>query len=140
MKDHLRSQANISWLAPTAAYIYIALYSIGVGPIISFIMVEILPDDVRGMASTLAICGNWTFAFIVTLSMEPLKDSIQFYGIFWLFAFCIVLIFMLVLFFVPETKGKSFEEVEVFFNKGKHVVLPSPTGDKVWEMKPVAVV
>jgi len=55
---------------------------------------------------------NWTGAFIVPLIFDPLRHSIKGYGCFWLFAFVcgVAVIFFYV--FVPETKGRSLEEIQ----------------------------
>ncbi|KAF4695266.1 hypothetical protein FOZ60_005133 [Perkinsus olseni] len=111
---------NVGWLALASAYCYIAFFSIGVGPIPWLIMSEIFPNDVRGNAAAIATAVNWLFAFIVTMCLDAYRQAITYQGVFWSFGFiCLVMIFF-VLFFIPETKGKSFEEIENEFDRKYH--------------------
>ncbi|EER07301.1 glucose transport protein, putative [Perkinsus marinus ATCC 50983] len=111
---------NVGWLALASAYCYIAFFSIGVGPIPWLIMSEIFPNDVRGNAAAIATAVNWLFAFIVTMCLNAYREAITYQGVFWSFGFiCLVIIFF-VLFFIPETKGKSFEQIEAEFERKYH--------------------
>mmetsp|Transcript_3958 Transcript_3958/g.3828 ORF Transcript_3958/g.3828 Transcript_3958/m.3828 type:complete len:152 (-) Transcript_3958:141-596(-) len=111
---------NVGWLALASAYCYIAFFSIGVGAIPWLIMSEIFPNDVRGNAAAIATAVNWLFSFIVTMCLDAYRKAITYQGVFWSFGFiCLVMIFF-VLFFIPETKGKSFEQIEAEFDKKYH--------------------
>ncbi|KAF4653023.1 hypothetical protein FOZ61_009260 [Perkinsus olseni] len=111
---------NVGWLALASAYCYIAFFSIGVGPIPWLIMSEIFPNDVRGNAAAIATAVNWLFAFIVTMCLDAYRKAITYQGVFWSFGFiCLVMVFF-VLFFIPETKGKSFEAIEAEFDRKYH--------------------
>ncbi|KAF4661056.1 hypothetical protein FOL47_006869, partial [Perkinsus chesapeaki] len=111
---------NVGWLALASAYCYIAFFSLGVGPIPWLIMSEIFPNEVRGNAAAIATAVNWLFAFIVTMCLDAYRKAITYQGVFWSFGFiCLVMIFF-VLFFIPETKGKSFEEIEAEFDRKYH--------------------
>lgn len=111
---------NVGWLAITAAYGYIATFSLGVGAIPWLIMAEIFPDKVRGLAASIATMTNWLCSFIVTQFLDQLRSAITFYGVFWLFAGMCLIMVLFVLFMVPETKGKTFEEIQAYFYRRKH--------------------
>ncbi|KAF4661055.1 hypothetical protein FOL47_006868 [Perkinsus chesapeaki] len=111
---------NVGWLALASAFCYIAFFSIGVGAIPWLIMSEIFPNEVRGNAAAIATAVNWLFSFIVTMCLDAYRKAITYQGVFWSFGFiCLVMIFF-VIFFIPETKGKSFEQIEAEFDKKYH--------------------
>ncbi|KAF4678196.1 hypothetical protein FOL47_003258 [Perkinsus chesapeaki] len=108
---------NVGWLAITAAYCYIASFSLGVGAIPWLIMAELFPDEVRGLASSLATMVNWLCSFLVTQFLNDIREAITFYGVFWLFAGICLIMVLFVMFLVPETKGRTFEEIQAYFQR-----------------------
>ncbi|XP_064630452.1 solute carrier family 2, facilitated glucose transporter member 8-like [Lineus longissimus] len=95
--------------------VYIISFSFGWGPVPMLLSSEIFPQKARGLASSISVLVNWGFAFLVTKTFSPLSGLIGYHGIFWLFAaFCFVGI-LFVYKFVPETKGKSLEDIELYF-------------------------
>ena len=108
---------SISWLSLGSLILYVTAFSLGWGSIPWLIMSEIFPTKVRGRASALATGLNWTCAFLVTLGFLPLENAISSQGIFWLFAGVCCIGTLAMFFFMPETKGKSLEEIEHFFNR-----------------------
>jgi MFS family permease len=101
----------ISWLPLIAVNLYIATFSVGLGPVPWFMMPELLSNEARRWVSSMAVSFNWTTAFIVTryfLVMTNVWGSEATYGTF--LGICIVgTIFVVV--FVPETKMKTREEI-----------------------------
>lgn len=67
---------------------------------------------VIGIASSIVCMTNWFFAFLVTKFFTLLVSTIQVYNTFWLFSIFSVLGTFFVIFIVPETKGKSMEEIQ----------------------------
>ena len=100
--------------------IYISGFSIGWGPIPWLIMSEVFPAKARGVSSGIATACNWTFAFIVTFSFQSLQAAITPYGTFIAFAVVNFLGVVFVALVLPETKGKSLEEIEQHFNTRAH--------------------
>ncbi|XP_050666262.1 facilitated trehalose transporter Tret1-like [Leptidea sinapis] len=100
------------WLPLACLVIYVLGFSIGFGPIPWLMLGEILPSKIRGTAASLATGFNWTCTFIVTKSFHNIINAIDMSGTMWLFAaLCLAGLFF-VIFFVPETRGKSLEEIE----------------------------
>eukprot|EP00455_Lapot_gusevi_P020611 TRINITY_DN2181_c0_g1_i4.p1 TRINITY_DN2181_c0_g1~~TRINITY_DN2181_c0_g1_i4.p1 ORF type:complete len:344 (-),score=120.54 TRINITY_DN2181_c0_g1_i4:111-1064(-) len=91
---------------------YITTFSFGWGPIPWFICSEIAPPKVRGTALSLVVVTNWLSAFAVTSSFAAMNDALSDSGTFFLFAAVSVLSGFFVVFFVPETKGKSLEDIQ----------------------------
>ncbi|CAK1601950.1 unnamed protein product [Parnassius mnemosyne] len=100
------------WLPLACLMIYVLGFSIGFGPIPWLMLGEILPSKIRGTAASLATGFNWTCTFIVTKTFLNITEVIHMHGTVWLFSvICLVGLFF-VIFYVPETRGKSLEEIE----------------------------
>jgi len=101
----------IGWLPLIAVNLYIVACSLGVGPLPWFMMPELLSNEAKSWVSSIAVCLNWAMAFLVTkffpIMMNDMGSEAT-YGTF--FVICLVgTIFSVV--FVPETKGKTREEI-----------------------------
>lgn len=104
-----------SWLALLSLISYILAFSVGWGPIPMLLMSEIIPARARGAAASIASTTNWVFAFIVTKSFVIFQESLGLHGTFWLFSgFCVIAV-VYVLKIVPETRGKTLEDIELCF-------------------------
>ncbi|XP_013176543.1 PREDICTED: facilitated trehalose transporter Tret1-like isoform X2 [Papilio xuthus] len=100
------------WLPLACLIIYVLGFSIGFGPIPWLMLGEILPSKIRGNAASLATGFNWTCAFIVTKTFPNIIEAIYMHGTVWLFSVICLIGLFFVIFFVPETRGKSLEEIE----------------------------
>jgi len=95
--------------------LYVMSFGIGTGPLPWVIASEVLPLKIRGKALSIATAGNWVINFLVGQVFLPISRSIGIGGAFFIFfGFCVVAIFF-GWFYVPETKGKSLEEIENSF-------------------------
>ncbi|XP_069798837.1 solute carrier family 2, facilitated glucose transporter member 8 [Dendropsophus ebraccatus] len=107
----------LAWLALLSMGLFIAGFAIGWGPIPWLLMSEIFPLRARGVASGVCVVTNWGCAFIVTKVFHDLLDLLSPYGTFWLFAaFCGLNVLFTIL-CVPETKGKTLEQIEFDFQQ-----------------------
>lgn len=100
------------WLPLLCLVVYVLGFSIGFGPIPWLMLGEILPSKIRGTAASVATGFNWTCTFIVTKTFHNIKDSLHMYGALWLFAVICLIGLFFVIFCVPETRGKSLEDIE----------------------------
>ena len=109
--------------------LYIACFGLSVGPVTWVILAEIFPTAVRGRALGLATFFLWTadFAVTQTFPMMDAQDSwlvVKFQHAFPFYvyaAFCVALV-LVVWRFVPETKGRSLEEIERFWTNERSTV------------------
>jgi sugar porter (SP) family MFS transporter len=92
--------------------VYVAFFAIGLGPIFWLLIAEIFPLRVRGRAMSLATISNWGFNLIVTISFLGLVDALGRPGAFGLYLLLTVAAFAFSWRLVPETKGRSLEEIE----------------------------
>jgi len=77
---------------------------------------EMLPLRIRGMGVGVAVWFYWLFAVIVLLSFGSYQDSVKPWGAFLTYAIINLVAVLFVSVFLPETKGKSLEEIEQIFN------------------------
>ncbi len=92
--------------------IAIAVYAISLAPITWVILSEIFPNRIRGAAMALATFALWVACFILTFTFPLLNEALGASGTFWVYATICLLGFVFVLLKLPETKGKSLEEIE----------------------------
>lgn len=103
---------NIKWFALIPICVFLILFSFGFGPIPWLMMPEIFAPEVKGVAGSSACLFNWLMAFVVTKFYSDMQNAVQPYGAFWIFSlFCAVGI-LFVYFLVPETKGKSLDQIQ----------------------------
>lgn len=90
----------------------IACYAMSLAPVLWVVLSEIFPVRVRGMAMALSTFFLWTASFLLTYTFPILNDSIQASGIFWLYGAICQAGFLFIRAKLPETKGKTLEELE----------------------------
>uniref|UniRef100_A0A7S2SGC3 Hexose transporter 1 n=1 Tax=Rhizochromulina marina TaxID=1034831 RepID=A0A7S2SGC3_9STRA len=101
-----------SWLALLSLMGYVTFFALAMGPVPWLYMAEIFPDSVRGPACSLATLVNWAGGFVVTYFFASIISVLTATGVFFLFgAFCLAC-FVFVLGVMPETKGKSLQQIE----------------------------
>ncbi|XP_062132693.1 facilitated trehalose transporter Tret1 isoform X1 [Drosophila sulfurigaster albostrigata] len=104
--------SEFGWLPLSCFVVYILGFSLGFGPIPWLMMGEILPAKIRGSAASVATAFNWSCTFVVTKSFQDMIDFMGAHGAFWMFgAICFVGLFFVII-YVPETQGKSLEDIE----------------------------
>lgn len=119
------------WLPLISLIIYVVGFSLGFGPIPWLMMGEILPAKIRGSAASIATGFNWLCTFIVTKTFEDVIAMIGAHGTFWLFGAIVVMGFVFVIVSVPETRGRSLEEIE------KRFMGPTRRMSAIANMKPM---
>lgn len=92
--------------------LYIAFFAMAMGPIVWVVMSEIFPTRMRGSAMAVATVALWVADFAVTLSFPVIADRLDQTTAFWFYALMCALDLIFMIFFLPETKGKTLEEIE----------------------------
>lgn len=95
-----------------ALVVFIVSFAFSLGPVVWTVINEIFPGRVRGRAVAVATAVNWGSAFLVSQFFLTLIDAIGKSTTFWLFAFFCLAGWIWVFRTVPETKGRSLEEIE----------------------------
>ena len=94
---------------------FIASFAFSLGPVVWTMINEIFPNRLRGRGVALATAANWGSAWLVSQFFLTITDGIGQAGTFWLFAGFSVLAFVWITARVPETKGRTLEEIEASF-------------------------
>lgn len=92
--------------------IAIAIYAMSLAPIVWVILSEIFPNRIRGAAMALATFALWVACFVLTYTFPIMNAYLGPSGTFWVYAGICILSLVFILAKLPETKGKSLEEIE----------------------------
>ncbi|XP_038223363.1 facilitated trehalose transporter Tret1-2 homolog isoform X1 [Zerene cesonia] len=103
----------ISWLPLLSLSLFIIAFSLGFGPIPWMMAGELCLIDIKAFVGSTAGTFNWLLSFTVTSTFNSLNNAIGSGQVFWLFAGIMVIGFIFIFFVVPETKGKSVDEIQV---------------------------
>jgi SP family arabinose:H+ symporter-like MFS transporter len=99
--------------------LYVASFAVSLGPVVWVIMSEIFPNRIRGKATAIASMALWTADYIVSQTFPPMLASAGPAITFWIFGFMSIFTFFFTWRVVPETKGKSLEEIESLWSLKK---------------------
>jgi sugar porter (SP) family MFS transporter len=100
------------WLVLADILVYLAFFCIGLGPIFWLLISEIYPTTVRAQAMSLATMANWASNFMVAATFLTLVEHLGMRGCFLVFAGLCLAAFMFSLRMVPETRGRTLEQIE----------------------------
>jgi sugar porter (SP) family MFS transporter len=90
----------------------IGCYAMSLAPVTWVVISEIFPNRIRGAAMSVAVSSLWIACFILTYTFPILNAKLGPAGTFWLYAAICVLGFIFICFKLPETKGKTLEQIE----------------------------
>ena len=95
----------------------IACYAMTLAPITWVLLSEIFPNRIRGAAMSLAVSSLWIACFVLTISFKPINLALGASGTFWLYGAICLVGFVVMYLKVPETKGRTLEEIEQQFEE-----------------------
>lgn len=98
---------------------YVASFAFSYGPIVWVIISEIFPTQIRGLAVSMGSFSLMVTGFLITLTNPIFFETIMPSGTFFLYAALTLPAIWFIWKFVPETKGKSLEEIEKYWRKKK---------------------
>jgi hypothetical protein len=102
-------------------YLFGMVYSPGGGPVPFTYSAEAYPLYVRALGMSLATATTWFFNFILSVTWPSLQKAFTSQGAFAWYAAWNIIGWWLVLLFLPETKGKTLEELDQVFSVPTHV-------------------
>jgi SP family arabinose:H+ symporter-like MFS transporter len=105
-----------NWLVLSVVLCSIVSYAIGIGPCSWLVISEIFPTKVRGRASAICTFTNWLTDYVILLVFPVLQEWSQ-VGTFVLFAGLTLTFMTVLLSLLPETKGKTLEEIEAVWRQ-----------------------
>jgi sugar porter (SP) family MFS transporter len=105
-------KGGLAYVAIAGLLIYTGSFAVGLGPVFWLLIAEIYPLRIRGAAMSVASMANWAANFVVTVSFLTLLSAIGGVGVFFLFGFLTLVALAYFWRKVPETKGRSLQEIE----------------------------
>jgi SP family arabinose:H+ symporter-like MFS transporter len=108
-------KAPPAMLVLTIVLFCVAAFAVGLGPGVWVLLSEIFPTRIRGRAMSIATICLWIACTVLTMTFLSLVKAISATGAFLIYSGMCVVTFFIVWRFVPETKGRSLEEIELFW-------------------------
>lgn len=106
------------YLALFCMMLYVASFAMSWGPVTWVLLAEIFPNKIRGKALAVAVAAQWISNYLVSLTFPIMNDNSYLTGLFnhgfayWVYGVMSILALIFILKYVPETKGKTLEEME----------------------------
>jgi MFS family permease len=114
---HLPQGGELAGLAVVILMFYVASFAISLGPIFWLLIAEIYPLKIRGLAAGIAVGTNWIANFAVSLTFLSLLKLLGPSLTFWLYGVLAIGSWLFSYYLVPETKGRSLEQIEAFWHR-----------------------
>jgi SP family arabinose:H+ symporter-like MFS transporter len=103
---------SAGWGVLLFVLLYVAAFAATMGPVVWVVISEIFPTKIRGRAMSISIVLLWIACFVVSQTFPMLVEWLGIARTFWAYALVCAGCFLFVLRVVPETKGRSLEEIE----------------------------
>jgi len=110
--------ASNGWLVAITLYIFMVFYAIGPGVCVWLALSELMPTRIRSNGMSIALLLNQAVATTIAAIFLPTVGKYGYASMFFGFAACTVIYFITAAVFLPETKGKTLEEIEAHFEGG----------------------
>ena len=108
---------NLQLLCMVSIMVYSASFMFSWGPICWVLIAEVFPNTIRGAAVAIAVAFQWIFNWIVSTSFVPMANSLGYWFTYGLYGVICILAAIFVWKLVPETKGKSLEDMTKLWKK-----------------------
>ena len=107
------------WLTALCIFCFMAFFAVGPGVCVWLALSELMPTRIRSNGMAIALVINQMVSTVIAAVFLPTVGKYGYGTMFFGFAACTVVYFITAAFFLPETKGKTLEEIEEHF-EGKH--------------------
>ena len=108
-------EVNNTYLLMTFILTFIACFAFSFGPVLWVLLSEIYPLKIRGVAMSIATMAVWVGTTFVGQMTPWFLENLKPHGTFWFFAACMIPAIYLAIKILPETKGKTLEEIENYW-------------------------
>ncbi len=112
--------ARNGWLTAILLFIYMAFFAVGPGVCVWLALSELMPTRIRSNGMSIALTLNQAVSYTIAAIFLPTVGKYGYSMMFFFFAGCTVIYFITATFFLPETKGKTLEEIEEHFEGRKN--------------------
>lgn len=108
------SQTN-GWIVAVTLFLFMGFYAVGPGVCVWLALSELMPTRIRSNGMSIALFLNTGTSTVIAAMFLPTVGKYGYSTMFFFFAACTVVYFVTATFFLPETKGKTLEEIEEHF-------------------------
>ena len=106
------------WMVAVTLFVFMAFFAIGPGVCVWLALSELMPTRIRSNGMSIALLINQAVSTTIAAIFLPTVGKYGYSTMFLGFAGCTVIYFITATWFLPETKGKTLEEIEAYFEKG----------------------
>ena len=111
--------SSTGWMIVATFCVFMASFAVGPGVCVWLALTELMPTRIRSMGMGIAMMLNTGVNFIMALIFLPIVGYYGFSAIFIFWIVCSIVYFLTAAFLMPETKGKTLEEIELYFEGSK---------------------
>lgn len=123
----MKPTAVTGWFVTIFFVVFIAFYAAGPGVCVWLALSELMPTRIRANGMAIALLINQAVSTTIAGTFLPWVGACGYSSVFFTLAGFTVIYFITAAFFLPETKGRTLEEIEQYFTTGK---MPAPKGDE----------
>jgi SP family myo-inositol transporter-like MFS transporter 13 len=107
------------WLITLCLGLFVSFFSLGPGVVVWLMLSELMPTRIRSTGMGIALLINQGVSTAIAAVFLPIVGNYGFYAIFLFWAACTTIYFITAQFFLPETKGRTLEEIEEYFERSQ---------------------
>jgi len=107
--------AHNGWMVAITLFVFMAFFAIGPGVCVWLALSELMPTRIRSNGMSIALLINQAVSTGIAATFLPTVGKYGYSTMFFAFATCTIVYFVTAAFFLPETKGKTLEEIEAHF-------------------------
>lgn len=116
-KHDQETATTLGWLPLASLISFIIAINIGIVPLSWVVSNEVLPNNFKGLGSSIVSFFDWVFCFVITKTFVDLQFALGVAGTFWFYAIFCFLGILFGLFLLPETKDRSVDEIQALLQK-----------------------
>ncbi|XP_032398975.1 solute carrier family 2, facilitated glucose transporter member 12 [Etheostoma spectabile] len=113
------STSFLKWASLISLLVFVAAFSISLGPMVYVVLSEIFPMGVRGRAVSVVSAVNWATNLLISMTFLTITEKIGVSNVMFLYAAMTFVLLVFVILCVPETKGRTLEEISKELAKKK---------------------
>uniref|UniRef100_A0A8C1S6V0 Solute carrier family 2, facilitated glucose transporter member 12 n=1 Tax=Cyprinus carpio TaxID=7962 RepID=A0A8C1S6V0_CYPCA len=102
---------SLKWISLVSLLVYVAGFSISLGPMVHVVLSAIFPTGIRGKAVSVISAFNWATNLLISMTFLTLTERIGLPSVIFSYAAMSFVLVVFVIVFVPETKGRSLEQI-----------------------------
>ncbi len=118
------------WILLAGILTFCVAFAMAMGPLPWVIISEIFPARIRGRAASVCIVALWVATFMVAQTFPMLKADVGMSVTYLIYAGCSLISFLFVMRVLPETKGKTLEQIEAYWRQRRESQAPRTVKDQ----------